>query len=139
MLTRDQQKEIAVKLMHEMDLYKPYINKFKTKDTVVTEYERFAGFYIDKDSELDLIIKDVEKKYGYLVYAVEHCIMEFGELYNLLIVPQDEDDSDSLVAKWDSPNEFRVLAYVYNKDDEFCSETGDIIVRSFGGGITRIY
>ena len=31
-----------------------------------------------------------------------------------------------------------VFAYVWNKDDDYCSEFGSIGVRSFGGGIRRV-
>ena len=34
--------------------------------------------------------------------------------------------------------EKKAYAYVWNKDDEWCSEFGDIIVQSFGGGIQRV-
>lgn len=30
------------------------------------------------------------------------------------------------------------FAYVWNKDDEICSEFGTVSIKSFGGGIARI-
>ena len=30
------------------------------------------------------------------------------------------------------------FAYVWNKDDDWCSEFGSVTVQSFGGGIRRI-
>ena len=38
----------------------------------------------------------------------------------------------------DDGNRHCAYAYVWNKDDEWCSEFGDIIVQSFGGGIRRV-
>ena len=36
-------------------------------------------------------------------------------------------------------NTFYAFAYVWNKDCEWCSEFGTIGVKSFGGGLKRIY
>ena len=33
---------------------------------------------------------------------------------------------------------YYAFAYVWNKDDDFCSEFGTIGLKSFGGGIKRI-
>ena len=38
----------------------------------------------------------------------------------------------------DDGDRHSAYAYVWNKKDEWCSEFGDIIVQSFGGGIRRI-
>jgi hypothetical protein len=35
-------------------------------------------------------------------------------------------------------NRHTAFAYVWNKDDDWCSEFGSITVQSFGGGIRRI-
>ena len=35
-------------------------------------------------------------------------------------------------------NTFYAYAYVWNKDDDYCSELGTIAIRSFGGGIERV-
>ena len=40
------------------------------------------------------------------------------------------DEVDDLIGN-------RAYAYVWNKDDEWCSEFGTISVASFGGGIAR--
>ena len=138
------QKDFAIELMNKLGIYKPYINKFKSTGTVCL-FEGFGGFYIEEDTEPALFtkIKEHEAKTGDLVYAVTHEIMEFGECYSFLIVPNfnsyDEEEAnweiDSMKEDIDSGYAF---AYVWNKDDDWCSEFGDIVVRSFGGGIKRI-
>ena len=35
-------------------------------------------------------------------------------------------------------NIYFALAYVWNKDCEWCSEFGTIVIRSFAGGIKRV-
>ena len=42
--TQDERKEIALKLMKQLDIYKPYIKGFE-KNNEVCFFERFAGFW----------------------------------------------------------------------------------------------
>lgn len=130
------QKEVAIKCMQELDIYKPYIKKFE-KDGTVTMFERFGGFYIDEHQEPELLnkIKEFEEEYGALVYAVTHEMTEFGELYDFLIVSKyDEEWEDTL----EDVKDGYAFAYVWNKTDDWCSEFGTIAVKSFGGGIARV-
>ena len=59
-----------------------------------------------------------------------------GECYSFLIVSDYPEEWDDLMN--DDGNRHCAYAYVWNKDDEWCSEFGDIIVQSFGGGIKRV-
>lgn len=135
---REKQKEVALGIMEKMDLYKPYIEKFK-KDGTVTLYEQYAGFYIDEDTEHNLYerIKKFEEEHGCLVYAVTHEFTQFGECYDFLIVTKYKEEwADTL--SYSQGTKHVVFAYVNNEDDEFCSEFGDITVNQFGGGLTRV-
>ena len=129
------QKEKAIECMEKLDIYKPYIQKFK-KDGTVTLFERFGGYYIDEfEAELLNKIKEFEAETGSLVYAVTHEMFVFGECYSFLCVSKYEED-------WDMTIETGlygsyVWSYVWNKDAEWCSEYGTIGVKSFGGGIAR--
>ena len=40
------QKEVAISAMQNLNIYAPYIKKFK-KDGTITLFERFGGYYID--------------------------------------------------------------------------------------------
>lgn len=131
------QKEMAIKCMQQLDIYKPYIRKFE-KDGTATLFERFAGYYITEDQEPELLnkIKEFEAETGSLVYAVTHEMFEFGECYSFLCVSKYEEDWPLTVETGIYGS--YVWSYVWNKDCEWCSEYGTIAVKSFGGGIARI-
>lgn len=128
-------KEKAIELMKEMDIYKPYINGFRESDKVCF-FERFGGYWIDQEPELHEKMKEIEEKYKCKVYAVTHEFTEFGECYSFLIVTDYPEEWDTLV--YTEGNRHTAFAYVWNKDDEWCSEFGSVMVRSFGGGIKRV-
>ena len=128
-------KEKAIELMKEMNIYKPYIDGFRDEDKVCF-FEGFGGFWIDQEPEVYAKMKAIEKKYGCLVYAVTHEFTPFGECYSFLIVSDYPEEWDTLV--YTQGSRHTAFAYVWNKDDEWCSEFGNIVVRSFGGGIKRV-
>lgn len=130
------QKEKAIECLQKLDIYKPYINKFKN-DGTVTLFERFGGYYITDDQEPELLnkIKQFEKETGSLVYAVTHEMFGFGECYSFLCVSKYEEDWDYSVEVF--PQDSYVWSYVWNKSAEWCSEYGTIVVKSFGGGLAR--
>ena len=134
---KEQQTQVAIKLMETMDLYKPYIKAFKEKG-IVTLYEDYAGFYIE-ETEQELLdnIKEFEKEHDCLVYAVTHEYTQFGECYDYLIVPKYEEEWNDLIS-YSNQTKHVVFAYVVNKDDPWCSEFGDITVNQFGGGLVRV-
>ena len=134
---KEQQTQVAIKLMETMDLYKPYIKAFKEKG-IVTLYEDYAGFYIEEtEQELLNNIKEFEKEHDCLVYAVTHEYTQFGECYDYLIVPKYEEEWNDLIS-YSNQTKHVVFAYVVNKDDPWCSEFGDITVNQFGGGLVRV-
>ena len=130
------QKEVAIECMKNLDIYKPYINKFK-KDGTITLFERFAGFYIDEYNEPELLkeIKKFEDEYECIVYAVTHEFFEFGECYSFLCISKYEEEwartlkDTRMGLAW---------SYVWNKSAEWCSEFGTIGIASLGGGIARM-
>lgn len=131
------QKEKALECMKTLNIYKPYIRKFD-KDGTVTLFERFGGYYIDTENELELFnkIKEFEAETGSLVYAVTHERFWFGECYSFLCVSKYEEDWEYTVEQEDQYN--IAWAYVWNKTDEWCSEFGSIGIKSLWGGIARI-
>ena len=129
------QKDKAIELMKQMDIYKPYIKGFQEKG-MVCFFERFGGYWVDQEPELYEKMKAIEKKYNCLVYAVTHEWFEFGECYSLLIVTAYPEEWATLVQS--NGNKHVAFAYVWNKDDDECSEFGSVMVQSFGGGIKRI-
>ena len=130
------QKEVAIQCMKSLDIYKPYINRF-VKDGTVTLFERYGGYYIDEHNEPELLkkIREFEAETGSLVYAVTHEIFFFGECYSFLIVSKYEEEWEMTL---EEVAEGYAFSYVWNKDDEICSEFGTVRLKSFGGGIARI-
>ena len=54
------QKEIAVRCLEMLDIYKPYIRKFKSKAGVPCFFENYGGFYADQEEKLWAKIKEIE-------------------------------------------------------------------------------
>lgn len=135
--TKEQRKEIAIKYLQELDIYKPYIKGFET-DNEVCYFERFAGFWAWQDEDLIAKVKEIEEKYNCTVYAITHEFTEFGELYDFLLVTDYPEEWEDLVYNGQTRNQHYAFTYCWNKDDDFCSEFGTIAIESFGGGIRRI-
>ena len=133
--TNEERKEQAVKLMEQLDIYKPYINGFKQSDKVCF-YEGFGGFWVYQEPELEKKMKEIEKEYNCTVYAITHEYTELGEFYDFLIVTDYKEEWEDLVEKYQ--NDYAAYAYVWNKSDDWCSEFGTIVIKRFGGGIKRI-
>ncbi len=128
-------KEKAIQLLKEMDIYKPYIKGFEEKGTVCF-FENYGGFWIDQEPELYAKMKEIEKKFSCLVYAVTHEFTPFGECYSFLIVTDCRSEWKTLM--YTEGSKHTAFAYVWNKDDDWSSEFGSVMVQSFGGGIRRI-
>lgn len=131
------QKEIAIQCLEKLDIYKPYIRKFKSEESMPCFFENFGGFYADQEPELFAKIKEVEQKYDCLVYAITHEYLEFGECWSLLCVSKETEDWTECLDQFNQTG-FYAFAYVWNKTDDWLSEFGDVVVQSFGGGIRRI-
>ena len=136
-----EQKEIAIQCLEKLDIYKPYIRKFKSSKSIPTFFENFGGFYTDQEPEVWNKVNEVEAEFGCLVYAITHEYTSFGECWSMLCVPQDNDGVDDIIDEV-NPNsltrDFYAFAYVWNKTDDYMSEFGDIVVRSAYGGLKRI-
>ena len=134
-ITIENKKQKAIELMNRLDIYKPYIKGFKDKNSVCF-FENFGGFWAYQEPELMAKIKEIEKTYKVLVYAVTHEYLEFGECYDFLYV--SDYKSEWKYAILPQKDTFYCYAYVWNKTDDNCSEFGTIGIRSFGGGIKRV-
>lgn len=134
--TKEERKELALKIMKQLDIYKPYIKGFE-KNNEVCFFERFAGYWAWQNEDLETKIKELEEKYNCTVYAITHNYTEFGELYSFLIITDYKEEWNDLVIEY-SEGQHSAFAYVWNKTDDYLSEFGTILVDSLGGGIRRI-
>ena len=57
---QQKQKELAISLMKQLDIYQPYIDVFE-KDNVVSYFEHYIGYWAYQDKELDAKVKEIEK------------------------------------------------------------------------------
>lgn len=132
----DNQKSKALEIMRRLDIYKPYINGFKNSGRVCF-FENYGGFWVDQEPLIFNKIKELEEKYKCLVYAVTHEKTSIGEMYDFLIVSAHPEEWDDTIFQT-ATGTFYAYAYVWNVDDDYCSEFGDIAISCFGGGIKRI-
>ena len=123
----------AIERMKMLKLDKSCIEAF-TKGKV-WESEGYGALYEVNKEEQQIIDKFEKEHEGCLVYHMIHNKFEFGECYSILYVSPDVDEWQQ--DKEDIKDGY-VFAYVYNKDDEWCSEFGSIAIRSQFGGLVRI-
>lgn len=134
------QKELAIQCLKKMYIYSPYIRKFSSKAGTPCFFENFAGFYADQEFELWNKIKEVEKEYGCLVYAITHEITNLGEMWSMLCVPRDTAALNEVLSPADaSGRAFYAFAYVWNKTNDFGSEFGDVLIKAAFGGLKRLF
>lgn len=134
-MKHEERKIKAIELLKQLDIYKPYIEGFKEKDQVCF-FERFGGYWVDQEPEVYAKMKEVEERFNCTVYAITHEYTEFGECYSFLLVTRYKQEWKNLVVSENGTH--YAFAYVWNRDDDWCSELGTIGVKSFGGGIARV-
>lgn len=129
--------ELAKINMEKLDIFKPYIEAFISKNKVCF-FEGYGGYYADQEEELYKKIKWFEQEYNSLVYAVTHENTSFGECYSFLYIPQNGDEWQYALERTKKKNFFYTYAYVWNKDFEYFSEFGTIGINANYGGIKRL-
>ena len=137
-MINNRQKEIAIQCMEKLDIYKPYIRKFRSKTTLPCFFENFGGFWADQEPELYSKIKQVEEESECLVYAVTHELTDFGECWSMLCVSKDAEELSDVLGIFNS-QEYYAYAYVWNKSNDIFSEFGDIVIAARFGGVKRLY
>lgn len=136
MPTREEMKLEAIRRLEMLNIYKPYINKFKTAKQIPTFFENFGGYYADQEDGLTEKIHRVEEDTGCMVYALTHERFEFGDCWTMLAVSKYQEEwPEELEAI--SSSCFYAWAWVENTTMPDCSEWGTVAVRSCFGGIRR--
>ena len=134
MATIEERKNEAIKRMEALKLDKTCINAFKKGKPWMSE-SRYGSLYEINDKEVKDKIKKFENEYNATVYHLIHNLTEFGELYSIFYVSTNEEEWEQ--DKQDLKEGY-AFVYVYNKDDEFCSEFGSIGFKRNIGGLVRI-
>lgn len=127
-------KDIAVKYLRTLDVYEPYVVGFEKLGDVCWFETQGAGYWAYQNDELMNKIKEIEKKYDILVYAVTHEYTKLGETYSMLCIGKDKNGYPYEIAE----NKYISDAYVWNVDNPKLSEFDSILVRSQFGGLKRI-
>ena len=135
-MTQEQRKTKAVELLHQLDIYEPYIQGFEN-DNQVCFFENYGGYWVYQEPDVYKKMLEIENEYNCTIYAITHEWASFGECYSFLYVSRYKSEWPySLVTE---EGVHYATAYVWNKSFEEFSEFGTIGVKSFGGGIVRVY
>lgn len=138
-VSRENKKQEAIKRMEALGLFKPCIKAFAKYDEVQLS-EPTGGLYeFSDDAELNEKVLEFEQEHDALVYNVIHTPIRIDgivmDMYNFLYVSDYEEE-------WDMDNDDiadgYVMAYVWNKSDDFLSEFGSIAVQERIGGLVRV-
>lgn len=134
-ITRENKKAEAITRMKALGLFTPCIKAFDKHDEVQLS-EPTGGLYeFSREEELTAKVREFEKEHNALVYHVIHTPTQFGELYNFLYV---SDYPDEYEMDHEDIKDNYVMCYVWNKNDDWCSEFGTIKVKQLFGGLLRI-
>ena len=135
-------KEEAVWRMEKLGLMKKIIGEFKRSDTLYySERTPLGGilYWMDNEPEWGKLVKKFEQEFDALVYHATHEYTEFGELLDLLFIP---DYTDADTEEWESDRrdmeDGYVYAYVINLSEPMFSEFGTIVVKERAGGLVRV-
>lgn len=134
-ISREKKKEEAIKRMGMLGLFKPCIRSFTKYDEVQLTEPNGGLYEFSDDAELNAKVKEFEEQYNALVYHVIHTYTQFGELYSFLFISDYEEEWEMDVA---DVKDGYVIAYVWNKSDDWMSEMGSIVVRELFGGLVRV-
>ncbi len=133
--TKEMRKEKAVEILKKMDICKDFVDCYIDHD-YVCYYDFGIGYWAFQDEGLLAKMHEVEEKWDCTVYAITHEYTDFGELYDFLYVPNEEEEWEW--AFEEDNGVFYAFAYVWNKTDEDCSELGSVCVKNRFGGLVRV-
>ena len=131
--TREEMKQKAVEVMQQLDIYKPYINGFKAKDSKPCLYTGYGmGSWLYQFPEIANKVKEYEENNNCVIFAVVYNHVRDDDWYTFLFV--DENGIDIT----EDDDAYRIFAYVWVKTSEWCSELGDVWIRPLAGGLIRV-
>lgn len=134
-------KEIAINYLTELKVCPKAVRALSIYDNVSVFgscVNIFADPYVVTPvSELARRIAVAEKN-GAKVFAITRDFLpDYGCFYSFLLVsPYEEDWDETFKAVGD--NTYRVYAYVWNVNDDKCSEFGSVYIKAENGGLLRV-
>ena len=138
-LTKMQQKKLALTIMPLLKINKNTIECFAEKDEV--HYSDQYGILHSLPDKIINEINQVEKRTGGTVFHVLKTECPFGTCWSCLYIPKYELDAESHLEDAQCflkryPGE--LMAYVYNEDFPYYSEFGYINAVPKDGGLQRL-
>ena len=130
--TTEEQKQEAIERLKMLKLHSNVLKDFE--EGVINVSENPYGFIYWAKEDIQKAIQEFEQKYNALVYHINFTSTEFGELYSFFYISQYKEEWET--DKEDLQTGYPIV-YVYNKDDEFCSELGSIGFKVINGGVIR--
>jgi len=130
----EEKKVEAIRRMKLINLMPEIIEQFKENDMV--HYSEHMGilYWLSNKPKWVEKVKELEEQYRILVYHAELSYLEFGTCLTLFYVSDYKDewerDRQDLI-------EMNPIVYVWNIDNERCSEFGSITFKSLNGGVKR--
>lgn len=133
----ERQKKIdeAIKRMKELKIFDDTIKSFQ--EGKISQSISGFMYWIDENTENNLAqkIAEFEAEHNAVVYYVITTNTNFGLLYNLLFVGDDE--SEWAFEHEDMADNY-VFSYVINNDEPLFSEFGTIVIDQQYGGLVRV-
>lgn len=135
-VTREIQKEEAIKRMKLLGLFAPIIKQFAEEDLVSESVSPLYACYWIND-EQRARVQEFEKEYGALVYHIIHSYTSAGEMESYLYVCDSPEEWEMDI---EDIQDGRQLVYVYNNIDPEFSEFGSIGIQlTPSAGLKRIW
>ena len=129
-----EKKAEAIRRMKLIKILPNVIEEFE-KDNVVN-YSEFEGvlYWLSNKPEWEEFVKAFEEKHNALVYHAELSYMEFGTCLSLFFVGNYKEEWER---DYNDLKDGYAFVYVWNMDDNFCSEFGTIGFKAVNGGVKR--
>ena len=134
-------KQIGLNYLSELGVCPEVIHAFEKHDVISLFGFSFCRacqpYGISPDSALGRRIHMVEKN-GSKVFAVTRdFIPYYGLFFSFLLVSPYEQDWDETFKALGN-NTYRIYAYVWNVNDDKCSEFGSVYIKAENGGLRRV-
>ena len=141
-INHDTQREVAKTVLKAYHIHPSVSNQFRkgTKNHRLYYSERANSmfpailYWLDNNPEWEAKVREFEKRTGYLAFHATLTHTEFGDLLDILYVPNESED---LATFLEEAQKGYFLSYCWNMSDDIC-ESGYIQVRPRMGGIERI-
>ena len=131
------QKEKAAELLGLLT-HDSITKKFIEEGSIyLFENERYQAVELSEDNPVYIKLREFERERNCKVYAVTHEFFSFGECYSFLYVPKYMEDWEYLIRPMQD-SLYYVQAYVWNKTDEYRSESGGVVIHSDGLILCRV-